>query len=188
MVSGKKNRKKTGSRKRAGGKASIRIKKPVRLRPHGNVLDTHVHSHALAIFWLILLAIVVLGMLASLVIGALHFAIGDARLLLIVAIIGFSFGLTIHKLVTLIGGLGARHHLFARLFVPSALVLTHLVVSSAAGRFAELYGLGARRSPVSISLVFLAGFLLPETVALAAYIRKVSHRLMLKNVEKRSRA
>ncbi len=136
------------------------MKKPIALAAKMPGHAMHRDS-ALAVYWLSLFALVVLGMLLSVLVGVLQLAISDARLLIIVAMLGLFFGYVANNLVSLIENLEAKHHFFARLFVPTVSVLNLLIISSAAANLALSLRLPTPQSPLAITLVYAVSLALP---------------------------
>ena len=158
-----------GSRKNA--RAGTYIKKPLLLahvEPNGHSM--HKNS-GLVLYWLIVLALIVLNMLSVIVIPILQISASSQNVLVVVAVLGLFFGYVTHRLVNLVDNLEATHHFFARLLVPAAAILNLFVVSSATNRVSAALHLGFTHNPVYISMAYGIAFILPSlgSAAAAAY-------------------
>ncbi len=158
-----------GSKKNA--RAGTSIKKPLLLaqvEPKGHSM--HKNS-GLVLYWLIVLALIVLNMLSVIVIPILQISASSQNVLVVVAVLGLFFGYVTHRLVNLVDNLEATHHFFARLLVPAAAILNLFVVSSATNRVSAALHLGFTHNPVYISLAYGIAFILPSigSGAAAAY-------------------
>lgn len=140
------------------------IKRPLVLKKHKSVPMRR--DSGLVIYWLALLAVIVLGMLASIVIGGMQLVSPDGRILVVVLVFGLLFGFVTHRLLGLIECLEPRHRFFARIFVPAALALNLFIVSSAASSLASWLGLFSH-NPLLVGLTFGAGLVLPSVVSAA---------------------
>lgn len=155
-------------RARARGKSRetrVVVKKPISLafgKPEAMIANS-----ALVIYWLALFALVVLGMLAAAVVGIVQIVVPDNRVLVIVAVFGLFFGYVANNLLGLVEHLEARHHFFARIFVPLAAVLNLFLVSSAANSLAFSVGVPSFHSPIAVSLVFALALAAPFLVSRA---------------------
>lgn len=147
---------------RKSARAGASIKKPLVLahvEPKGHAM--HKNSGQV-LYWLIVLALVVLNMLSVLVIPVLQISSGSQNVLVVVAILGLFFGYVTHRLVNLVDNLEATHHFFARLLVPAAAVLNLFIVSSATNRLSAALHLGFTHNPVYISMAYGVAFILPS--------------------------
>ena len=77
-------------------------------------------NSGLVLYWLIVLALVVLNTLSVIVIPLLLLSAGSEKVLVVVAVLGLFFGYVTHRLVNLVDNLELTHHFFARLLVPAA--------------------------------------------------------------------
>ncbi|MBI2175861.1 hypothetical protein HYU40_00740 [Candidatus Woesearchaeota archaeon] len=158
-----------GSRKNT--KAGASIKKPLLLahvEPKGHAMH---RNSGQVLYWLVVLALVVLNMLSVLIIPVLQVSSGSQSVLVVVAVLGLFFGYVTHRLVNLVDNLEATHHFFARLLVPAAAILNLFIVSSATNKLSAALNLGFTHNPVYISLAYGVAFVLPSlySAASAAY-------------------
>lgn len=161
---------KTGHRKTVVKTANL-IKKPLLLahvEPRGHSMHK---SSGQVLYWLIVLALIVLNMLSVLVIPVLQISTGSQNVLVVVAVLGLFFGYVTHRLVNLVDNLEATRHFFARLLVPAAAILNLFIVSSAANRLSAALHLGFTHNPVYISMAYGVAFITPSLwgAAAAAY-------------------
>ncbi len=148
-------------------KARGRIKAPIILaavEPKGHSM--HKNS-GIVLYWLVLLALVILNIMSALVLPALQISVSSQKLLLIVIALGFFFGYVTNKLLNMIENLEAKHHIFARLLVPAAAMLNILVISLATNRIVDFLGIGFKHNPVIISLAYGAAFMIPSLFSAA---------------------
>ena len=166
-----------GSRGRSYGRKSAKssrartarsvVKKPLVLasvEPMGHSM--HKNS-GLLIYWLTLLALVILNMLTVMAIAILQLAMGTKQFFFVVAALGLFFGYLTYRLVTLVENLGARHHFFAWLLVPAAAMLNLFIISSAASTLSSAIGFGYKYNPLLVSASYMVAFLIPAAVILA---------------------
>lgn len=144
------------------------MKKPVVLASIKMKGHSMHRNSGLLLYWLTLLALVVLNMLVAIVVAILQLAMGARQFIFIVAALGFFFGYLTHKLVSLVENLEARHHFFAWLLVPAAAVANLLIVSSAANNLSSAIGIGYRYNPLLVSLSYGIAFMLPLFASFAA--------------------
>ena len=119
-------------------------------------------NSGLVLYWLIVLALIVLNMLSVIVIPVLQISTSRQNVLVVVALLGLFFGYVTHRLINLVDNLEVQHHFFARLLVPAAAILNLLVVSSATNRVSAALHLGFTHNPVYISLAYGIAFILPS--------------------------
>ncbi len=167
--SGKKVRKSYRVKKAAA--SIVQIKKPLLLasvEPRGHSMH---RSSGLVLYWLIVLALVVLNTLSVIAIPLLQLSASTGKVLVVVAVLGLFFGYVTHRLVNLVDNLEPTHHFFARLLVPAAAILNLFVVSSAANRMSEALHIGFIHNPVHVSLAYGLAFVLPSlgSAVAAAY-------------------
>ncbi len=149
-----------GSRKKAS--AGTLIKKPLLLahvEPKGHAMHK---GSGQVLYWLIVLALIVLNMLSVLVIPVLQISSGSQNVLVVVAVLGLFFGYVTHRLVNLVDNLEPAHHFFARLLVPAAAILNLFIVSSAANRLSAALHLGFTHNPIYISVAYGVAFVVPS--------------------------
>ena len=149
------------------GKKSVglRIKRPIILaavEPRGHSMH---RNSGIVLYWLMLLALVILNMLMVLTIPVLQIAIRSEKIVLIVAALGFFFGYVTNRLVSLVENIEAKHHLFARLLVPAAAMANLFMISLATNSFVAYIGLGYRHDPVLISLASGISFIIPSVLS-----------------------
>ncbi len=158
-------------RRRSAKSAAARIKKPL-LLAHVEPKDHSMHRNSgPVLYWLIVLALIVLNMLSVIVIPVLQISASSQNVLVVVAVLGFFFGYVTHRLINLVDNLEAKHHFFARLLVPAAAILNLFVVSSATNRVSAALHLGFTHNPIYISLAYGIAFILPSvgSAVAAAY-------------------
>ncbi len=144
------------------------MKKPivlasVKLKGHSMHRDS-----GLLLYWLTLLALVVLNMLVVIVVAILQFALGAKQFFFVVAALGFFFGYLTHKLVNLVENLEARHHFFAWFLVPAAAIANLLIISSAANNLSAAIGIGSKYNPLLVSLSYGIAFMVPLFASFAS--------------------
>ena len=149
------------------GKKSIgtRIKRPIILaavEPRGHSMH---RNSGIVLYWLMLLALVVLNMLAVLTVPVLQLALAGPKIILIVAALGFFFGYVTDKLVNLVENLETMRHLLARLLVPAAAMANLFIISLATNSFVSYLGIGYRHDPVIISLAYGISFIIPSVLS-----------------------
>ncbi|HLD96810.1 MAG TPA: hypothetical protein VI934_00530 [Candidatus Nanoarchaeia archaeon] len=153
---------------RARQKAKGRIKAPLILADvQPNWHSMHKNSGVI-LYWLVLLALVVLNLMAALVVPVLQVSVSSQKLLLIVIALGFFFGYVANKMFSTIENLEAKHHVFARLLVPAAAMLNIFLISLATNRFAALLGIGFKHEPLIISIAYGAAFIIPSLFSAVA--------------------
>jgi len=154
-------------RKKALGRIG-RIKAPIILAAV-KLKGSSMHKNSgIVLYWLVLLALVVLNLMAAIVVPVLQVSVGSQKLLLIVAALGFFFGYVANKLLSLIENLEARHHVFARLLVPATAMLNIFLVSHAANRVVAFLGIGFKHDPLIVSIAYGAAFMVPSLFSAAA--------------------
>ncbi len=158
-------------RRRSAKSAAARIKKPLLLahvEPKGHSMH---RNSGLVLYWLIVLALIVLNMLSVIVIPVLQISASSQNVLVVVAVLGFFFGYVTHRLINLVDNLEPTHHFFARLLGPAATILNLFVISSATNRLSTALHLGFTHNPIYISLAYGVAFILPSlgSAVAAAY-------------------
>lgn len=118
-------------------------------------------NSGLLLYWLTLLAIVILNMLIAIVVAILQLATGPKQLFFVVAALGFFFGYLTYRLVSLVENLEARHHFFAWILMPAAAIANLLIISSAANNISSAIGMGYRHNPLLVSLSYGVAFVMP---------------------------
>lgn len=165
------NSKKKIRGRKAAAKLAAYVKKPLLLanvEPRGHSMH---RNSGLVLYWLIILALIVLNTLAVIAVPVLQLSASSEKVLVVVAVLGLFFGYVTHRLVNLVDNLEPAHHFFARLLVPAAAILNLFVVSSAANRVAAALQLGFTHNPIYVSLAYGVAFVLPSlgSAAAAAY-------------------
>ena len=125
-------------------------------------------NSGLLLYWLTLLALVVLNMLVVIVVAILQLALGARQFFFVVAALGFFFGYITHRLVSLVENLEPRHHFFAWLLVPAAAIANLLIISSAANNLSAAIGIGYRYNPLLVSLSYGVAFMIPLFASFAS--------------------
>lgn len=150
------------------------VKKPVVLASVELKGHSMHRNSGLLLYWLTLLALVVLNMLVAIVVATLQLAMGARQFIFVVAALGFFFGYLTHKLVSLVENLEARHHFFAWLLVPAAAMANLLIISSAANNLSSAIGMGYRYNPLLVSLSYGVAFMTPLLASFASRAFTVS--------------
>ncbi|MBI2580413.1 hypothetical protein HYV85_01245 [Candidatus Woesearchaeota archaeon] len=150
------------------------MKKPVVLASAGLKGHSMHRNSGLALYWLTLLALVVLNMLATISAAVVQFAIGGQKALFFVAAMGLFFGYVTYRLVSLIDNLEPRHHFFAWLLVPAAAMVNLFIISAAANNLSSAIGIGYRYNPLLVSLSYGVSFMMPLLASFASRAFTVS--------------
>jgi hypothetical protein len=120
------------------------------------------------IYWLTVLLLAILNMLAALSVAVLQFAVSTGEILLIIAGLGAFFGYVSNKTISLSNDLLLRHHLFARIVIPAAAIINLVIITQAFNRLGKYAGIGHAHSPVLAGAAYAAGFALPSIIGWVA--------------------
>ncbi len=124
------------------------------------------------LYWTTLLVMTVCNMLIAVVLIPILLAVSGIFIIGFVALIGLVFGMIFNHLINDIEHLEARHHYFATLFIPSISIIDLFATVHVAKKLAYALKIPVNQDAASLSLAFVAMFLLPYIVARKSKKRK----------------
>jgi len=136
--------------------------------------DVDSQSHAMhkdsghIVYWLSLLILIILNMLAASAVSVLQFALSGFKAIIILAILGIFFGFASSRFTSRVANLETKHHILARVAIPAAAILSLVIVTSTANNLAMISGLGFVHSPTLAGLVYGIAFVMPSIASSAA--------------------
>ncbi len=150
-------------------------KKPVVLPGRLKARPTHPES-AIALYWLAVLALVVLNLFAAIAVSVVQFAIKGNPVLVLVSSFGILFGFVSWRLVSSIDALEPKHNFFAHMIIPAAAIANLLVLTAAVNNFVFATNIGNIHDPVQIAFFYGISFAIPP-LCFAAFRSKLAKSL-----------
>lgn len=147
------------------------IQKTIRIMESREYVDksnSNVHASRL-LYWTSLLVLMVCNLLIAVFLVPFLLVLGGTLIYILVAVIGFVFGLFFNLLLRDIENLEAHHHLFATIFIPLVSLLNIALMTSASARIAEIIKVSFKLDPVIMSLFYVSAFMLPYLYGMFKY-------------------
>ena len=114
-----------------------------------------------AVYWLSFLMAIIGNFIISIALVPFLLESNNARLYLIIVILGISFGLLFELLVRKIENLTAKHHIFLGIAIPILAVLNFVVVLN---NLESFIGVAAKYNPLSVGVLYSVSFILPYVI------------------------
>ena len=114
-----------------------------------------------AVYWLSLLTAIIGNLIISIALVPFLLESNNARLYIIVIILGISFGLLFELLIRKIENLTARHHIFLGTVIPILAILNFAVVLN---KMESFIGISAKQNPLVIGIIYSISFMLPYMI------------------------
>jgi len=139
----------------------IKVKEKASLKPFKSVKELD-----LILYWSTVLVLIMANFFMAIVIIPFILLASNFHFYLIIALLGIVFGYVFSMLVNNIENLTPHHHLIAVLFIPVFAVINLIIISTSTGGIAALLGIESKAEPLSVSLLYVASFMLPYAVSL----------------------
>ena len=114
-----------------------------------------------AIYWLSLLIAIIGNLIISIALVPFLLEPNNARLYMIIIILGISFGLLFELLVRKIEYLNAKHHIFLGTAIPVLAILNFAVILNKMESFIEI---SAKQNPLAIGAIYSISFMFPYII------------------------
>ncbi len=124
----------------------------------------HDSHYAKILFWSALLVIIVGNFIVSIVLVPFLLVLNSYILFALVIILGGTIGFLYNFLITDIGHLEKKHHVFAGIVIPLVAVLNLGVVVYATNRFISQLEVANQHNPWVVSIVFATAVILPAII------------------------
>lgn len=147
------------------------IQKTIRIiesREYVDKSNSNVNTSRL-LYWASLLVLMICNLLIAVFLVPFLLVLGGTLIYILVAVIGFVFGLFFNLLLRDIENLEAHHHLFATIFIPLVSLLNITLMTSASARIAEIIKVSFKLDPVIMSLFYVCAFMLPYLYGMFKY-------------------
>ena len=113
------------------------------------------------LYWTTLLVLLVSNLLVAIVLIPFLVVIDSGFIYLIIALLGFVFGILFNHLIRDIEHLERHHHVAATVFIPLVAVLNLFAIIPVTNTVRMLLELGPIQSPVVIAATYVCAFILP---------------------------
>ncbi|MBS3157670.1 hypothetical protein J4206_00095 [Candidatus Woesearchaeota archaeon] len=147
------------------------IQKTVRIMESREYVDksnSNVSSSRI-LYWTALLVLMVCNLLITVFLVPFLLVLGGTLIYIIIAVIGFVFGLFFNLLLRDIENLEAHHHLFATIFIPLLSLLNIALMTTASARIAEIINVSFKLNPAIMSVFYVSAFMLPYLYGMFKY-------------------
>jgi len=147
------------------------IQKTIRIMESRDYVDksnSNVSSSRL-LYWTALLVLMVCNLLITVFLVPFLLVLGGTLIYIIIAVIGFVFGLFFNLLLRDIENLEAHHHLFATIFIPLLSLLNIALMTTASARIAEIINVSFKLNPAIMSMFYVSAFMLPYLYGMFKY-------------------
>ena len=147
------------------------IQKTIRIMESRDYVDksnSNVSSSRL-LYWTALLVLMVCNLLITVFLVPFLLVLGGTLIYIIIAVIGFVFGLFFNLLLRDIENLEAHHHLFATIFIPLLSLLNIALMTTASARIAEIINVSFKLNPAIMSVFYVSAFMLPYLYGMFKY-------------------
>ncbi len=147
------------------------IQKTIRIMESKEYVDksnTNVQTSRL-LYWISLLVLMVCNLLITVFLVPFLLVLGGTLIYIIIAVIGFVFGLFFNLLLRDIENLEAHHHLFATIFIPLVSLLNIALMTSVSARIAEVIKVSFKLNPAVMSMFYIGAFMLPYLYGMFKY-------------------
>lgn len=113
------------------------------------------------LYWMIILVLTVINFVISVLLIPFLIALKGFSLYLIVAALGFIFGLIFNLLLLDLEHLEKKHHIFATIFIPLVSIINIFIIVNISNRIDEMLGIGIYHYPFTISSIYVIFFIIP---------------------------
>jgi len=120
----------------------------------------------LILYWSTILLLIMANFFMTIAIIPFLLLASSFHFYLIIAILGMVFGYVFSLLINNIENLGMHHHLTAVLFIPVFAVINLIVISTSFSGIAALLGIESTVEPLTVSLVYVAFFIIPYAISM----------------------
>lgn len=114
-----------------------------------------------SVYWISLIVIIAANFIISLSLLPILLALNSIWLYLILAIIGFSFGLLFELLIRTMEHLEPRHHVFFAIIIPVIAVINIIFMVSFSNGLEAILGIQNLHNPIFTGIAYSAFFMLP---------------------------
>lgn len=116
------------------------------------------------IYWILLIIIIAANFAVSIALIPILMALNGARLYFILITLGIIFGLLFELVIRSIEHLEKRHQIFIAVLIPLTALANVFVISRISNNLARTLQLANFQSPILISIIYAASFVLPYIV------------------------
>ena len=113
------------------------------------------------LYWTTILVLAVCNFLISVLIVPLLLVVNRPAVYITIGALGFFFGFVFNLLISKVGHLETRHHVFAAVFIPLVSVINIFILVALTNRISSLLKMGLEVNSLLIAVIYVGAFMLP---------------------------
>ena len=113
------------------------------------------------LYWTTILVLAVCNFLISVLIVPLLLVVNRPAVYITIGALGFFFGFVFNLLISKVGHLEIRHHLFAAVFIPLVSVINIFILVTLTNRISSILKMGLEVNSLLIAVIYVGAFMLP---------------------------
>jgi len=113
------------------------------------------------LYWTTILVLAVCNFLISVLIVPLLLVVNRPAVYITIGALGFFFGFVFNLLISKVGHLETRHHVFAAVFIPLVSVINIFILVTLTNRISSILKMGLEVNSLLIAVIYVGAFMLP---------------------------